>query len=277
MSTSEIEPVTTAAADAWPPPGEIAIPERFPAPGDVRGRRVVLTGASRGLGRVLAHAFSRAGASVALVARTETDLLHVKDELDGEVVTHAMDVTDEEQSDELARLLVDRWGGLDVWIANAGISPSYGPATEVKLDDWRQVIEANLTSVFIGARSSAKVMGDGGRVIVTGSVLGERSMAGLSAYSASKAGITGLVKTLAMELGPRGITVNSVAAGWFDSPMAADWRNSERRDALIRNHTALGRWGGPTDLVGAYLFLASPASAYVTGSTLNVDGGYLLA
>lgn len=256
---------------------EIVIPAGFPNPGDVKGRRVVITGASRGLGRVLAHAFSQAGATLALVSRTADDLQRLAAELDGDVVTYVADVTNEEQSDELARNLAERWGGLDVWIANAGISPSFGPAPTVKVDDWRQVLEANLTSVFIGARSSAAVMADGGRFIVTGSVMGERSMAGLSAYCASKAGIVGLVKVLALELAARSITANVVACGWFDSPMAAVWRNNEKRDALIRNHTALGRWGGPADLIGAYLFLASEASAFITGSTINVDGGYLLA
>ena len=277
MTADEIAALETAIIDATrPDPDEIVIPGEFLNPGDVKGRRVVITGASRGLGRVLAHAFSQAGATLAVVSRTRADLDRLADELDNDVVTCVADVTDEEQSDELAQNLADRWGGLDVWIANAGISPSFGPAPTVKVDDWRQVLEANLTSVFIGARSSAAVMADGGRIIVTGSVLGERSMAGLSAYCASKAGLVGLVKVLALELASRAITANVVAAGWFDSPMASVWRNNERRDALIRNHTALGRWGGPNDLVGAYLFLASQASSFVTGSTINVDGGYLL-
>jgi NAD(P)-dependent dehydrogenase (short-subunit alcohol dehydrogenase family) len=263
--------------ESWPGPGEIVVPDEFPGPGDVKGRRVVITGASRGLGRVLAHAFCQSGATLALVSRTEADLQRLEDELDGDVVTYAVDVTNEEQSDELAQTLADRWGGIDVWIANAGISPSYGPAPEVKLDDWRQVIDVNLTSVFIGARSCSPFMAQGGRFIATSSVLGERPIAGLSAYCASKAGLIGLVKVLALELAPREITVNAVSCGWFDSPMASDWRNNERRDAMIRQHTPLGRWGGPTDLVGAYLFFASLASSFVTGSVLDVDGGYLLA
>jgi len=127
--------------ESWPGPGEIVVPDEFPGPGDVKGRRVVITGASRGLGRVLAHAFCQSGATLALVSRTEADLQRLEDELDGDVVTYAVDVTNEEQSDELAQTLADRWGGIDVWIANAGISPSYGPAPEVKLDDWRQVID----------------------------------------------------------------------------------------------------------------------------------------
>lgn len=267
----------TSKDESQPSRGEIVIPDQFAVPGDVKGRRVVITGASRGLGRVLSHAFCQAGATLALVARTEGDLLRLRDELDGDVSTFVMDVTDEQESDELARTLAEQWGGLDVWIANAGISPSFGPATEVKLDDWRQVIDVNLTSVFIGARSSSRVMAEGGRFIATSSVLGERPMSGLSAYCASKAGLVGLVKVLALELAARGITANAVAAGWFDSPMAWEWRNNERRDAMIRDHTALGRWGGPDDLVGAFLFLASRSSAFITGSILDVDGGYLLA
>ncbi len=268
---------TSASDESWPRAGEIIVPSEFPNPGDVAGRRVVITGASRGLGRVLSHAFSRAGARLALVARTEADLLHLKDELGGDILTFAMDVTDEQESEDLAASLADQWGGLDVWIANAGISPSFGPAPEVKLDDWRQVLDVNLTSVFIGARSASRILGDGGRFIATSSVLGERPMAGLSAYCASKAGLIGLIKVLALEMAARGVTVNAVAAGWFDSPMAAEWRNNERREAMIRDHTAAGRWGGPTDLPGAYLFLASLASSFVTGSIIDVDGGYLLA
>lgn len=270
--------MSEASVDGFEPrtPGEIPVPDHFPSPGDVKGRRVVITGASRGLGRILAHAFSRGGATVALVSRTEADLLRLRDELDGDVTVCAADVTNEEQSDALAQKLADQWDGIDVWIANAGISPSFGYANQVRLDEWRRVLDTNLTSVFIGARSSANVMEQGGRIIVTGSVLGERSMPGLSAYCASKAGIAGLIKVLALELASRSITVNAVSAGWFDSPMATEWRNNEARDAMIRNHTALGRWGGPSDLTGAYLFLASEASSFITGSILNVDGGYLL-
>lgn len=255
---------------------EIEIPDHFPDAGDVKGRRVVITGASRGLGRVLSHAFSRAGATLCLVARTEADLAELRAELDGDVTTHVMDVTDEQQSDELAEMLAEKWGGVDVWIANAGISPSFGPAEKVDLDDWRRVLDVNMTSVFISARSASKVMAEGGRIIVTGSVLGKQPMYGLSAYCASKAGVIGLVKVLALELAPRGITVNAIGAGWFDSPMAAVWIGNERRDAMIRDHTPMGRWGLPTDLVGPYLFLASEASSFVTGSVIDVDGGYLL-
>jgi NAD(P)-dependent dehydrogenase (short-subunit alcohol dehydrogenase family) len=98
----------------------------------------------------------------------------------------------------------------------------------------------------------------------------------LTAYAASKAGVVGVAKGLALDLAPEGITVNVVAPGWFDSPLADGWKNSPKHSAGITGHTALGRWGAPADLAGAYQFLVSDASAFVTGTVLNVDGGYLL-
>jgi NAD(P)-dependent dehydrogenase (short-subunit alcohol dehydrogenase family) len=141
---------------------------------------------------------------------------------------------------------------------------------------WRQVLEVNLTGAFLGARAAARVMTAGGRLIFTGSVLGERPRQGLAAYSASKAGLVGLAKGLALDLASGGVTVNVVAPGWFDSPLADGWKNSPELSAAITGHTAQGRWGAPADLAGAYLFLASDASAFVTGTVLSVDGGYLL-
>ena len=119
-------------------------------------------------------------------------------------------------------------------------------------------------------------MGPGGRLIFTGSVLGERPRKGLTAYSASKAGLVGLAKGLALDLASSGITVNVVAPGWFDSPLANGWKNNPKLAAGVLGHTAQQRWGNPTDLAGAYQFLASDAAAFVTGTVLNVDGGYLL-
>jgi NAD(P)-dependent dehydrogenase (short-subunit alcohol dehydrogenase family) len=113
-------------------------------------------------------------------------------------------------------------------------------------------------------------------MIFTGSVLGERPRAGLAAYSASKAGLVGMAKGLALDLAPAGITVNVVAPGWFDSPLVERWKRDPELATAVLDHTAQQRWGAPADLVGAYAFLASDASAFVTGTVLSVDGGYLL-
>jgi 3-oxoacyl-[acyl-carrier protein] reductase len=254
----------------------IAIPDVLPDVGDVTGKRVVLTGASRGLGELIAHGFSRAGAKVALVARTEPDLKEVADSLPGPVLQFSGDVRDPDFNEAVADATVSAWGGVDVWIGNAGISPVVAGPRETGPDVWREVIDVNLTGAFLGARAAARVMGAGGRLIFTGSVLGERPARGLSAYSASKAGLVGMAKALALDLAPAGITVNVVAPGWFDSPMAAGWKRNDRLAEAILDHTALHRWGHPTDLAGAFRFLASDAAAYITGTVLSVDGGYLL-
>jgi NAD(P)-dependent dehydrogenase (short-subunit alcohol dehydrogenase family) len=255
---------------------QIEIPAAFPASGDVAGKRVVITGASRGLGRLLAHAFAHAGARVTLVARTEHDLKAAAAELPGPSIVCSGDVTHDEFNEAVADATVAEWGGVDVWICNAGISPVVAGPRDTDPAVWRAVLETNLTGSFLGARAAARVMTEGGRLIFTGSVLGERPRAGLSAYSASKAGLVGLAKALALDLAAAGITVNVVAPGWFDSPLADGWKQRPALAAGIVGHTAQRRWGSATDLAGAYQFLASDAAAFVTGAVLSVDGGYLL-
>jgi NAD(P)-dependent dehydrogenase (short-subunit alcohol dehydrogenase family) len=255
---------------------DIEIPRHFPAPGSTGDARVVITGAGRGLGRLLAHAFSRSGARVVLVARTEKDLKSVADELPGPALVCAGDVTDADFNEAVADAAVAEWGGLDVWICNAGISPIVAGPRRTEPAVWRDIIDVNLTGAFLGARAAARVMRDGGRIIFTGSALGERPREGLAAYSASKAGLVGLAKGLALDLAPAGITVNVVAPGWFDSPLADGWKQNAELAAAVLRHTAQRRWGDATDLAGAYQFLASAAASFVTGTVLTVDGGYLL-
>jgi NAD(P)-dependent dehydrogenase (short-subunit alcohol dehydrogenase family) len=257
-------------------PDQIDIPASFAGVKDVTGKRVVITGASRGLGRLLAHAFSQGGAQVALVARTEADLKAVAAELPGPSLVLSGEVTDEEFNEAVADATVAEWGGVDVWICNAGISPVVAGPRKTDPSVWREILEVNLTGAFLGARAASRVMPEGGRLIFTGSVLGERPREGLAAYSASKAGLVGLAKGLALDLAPAGITVNVVALGWFDSPLVEPWKNDTELEAGVLAHTAQRRWGAPTDLVGAYQFLASDASAFVTGTVFTVDGGYLL-
>jgi NAD(P)-dependent dehydrogenase (short-subunit alcohol dehydrogenase family) len=255
---------------------QIEIPGSFPCGGEVTGKRVVITGAGRGLGRLLAHAFSQGGALVALVARTEKDLKEVAEALPGPSIVLSGDVTDEDFNEAVADATAAEWGGVDVWICNAGISPILAGPRKIDPSIWREVLEVNLTGAFLGARAAARVMGEGGRLIFTGSALGERPREGLTAYSASKAGLVGLAKGLALDLAASGITVNVVAPGWFDSPLAEAWKSNPKLSAAVLEHTAQRRWGNATDLAGAYQFLASDAASFVTGTVLNVDGGYLL-
>jgi NAD(P)-dependent dehydrogenase (short-subunit alcohol dehydrogenase family) len=255
---------------------QIQIPPALPVGGEVRDKRVVLTGAGRGLGRLLAHAFSQAGARVALVARTEAELKELAAELPGPSLVCAGDVTDEAANEAAADATVAEWGGVDAWICNAGISPIVASPRKTDPAVFRQVLDVNVTGAFLGARAAARVMDHGGRIVFTGSVLGERPARGLAAYSASKAGLVGMAKALALDLAPAGITVNVVAPGWFDSPLTEGWQRNPDLEAAVLDHTAQKRWGDATDLAGAYQFLVSDASAFVTGTVLTVDGGYLL-
>ena len=138
----------------------------------------MVTGAGRGLGELIAHAFSSAGASVALVARTEGDLKSVADSLAGPTLQFCGDVRDADFNEAVADGTVSEWGGVDVWIGNAGISPIVAGPLGTPPEVWRDVIDVNLTGAFLGARAAARVMGDGGRLIFTGSVLGERPLRG---------------------------------------------------------------------------------------------------
>ena len=243
---------------------------------EITGRRVVITGAGRGLGSVLAAAFDAAGARLALVARSKGALEGVAGQLAGDHLVCAGDVRDELFNETVADQMTERFGGVDVWIANAGVSREDQDITKLSPAAWREVIDTNLTGTFLGARAASARMGAGGRIIVTGSVLGDRPHGRLAAYSASKGGVHALVRSLAQELGPRQITANVVALGWFETGLGAFWQRDEQREQDITEHTALGRWGTPADLPGVYLFLASAASSYITGTTITVDGGYSL-
>jgi len=243
---------------------------------DVTGRRVVITGAGRGLGQVLAAAFDAAGAKLGLVARSKPALDEVAGQLRGDHLVLPGDVRDELFNETIAERMTERFGGVDVWIANAGVSREDPDITKLSAAAWREVIDVNLTGTFLGARAAVSRMGPGGRFIVTGSVMGVRPHGKLVAYSTSKGGVHALVSSLAQQFGPRGITANAVALGWFDTGLGAFWQRDPAREADIAAHTALGRWGTPDDLPGIYLFLASESSAYITGTTITVDGGYSL-
>jgi NAD(P)-dependent dehydrogenase (short-subunit alcohol dehydrogenase family) len=236
----------------------------------------MITGAGRGLGLVLANAFSQAGARVALVSRSRDELDAVAAGLPNESLTITADVSDDDATEAVYDRLEDEWGGLDTAILNAGISPSLDDPLTVSPKVWRRIIDVNVNGVFFHARMAARLMHDGGRLIATGSVLSERPKPGLAAYSTSKAAVVGLMKALAVELAPRGITANVVSLGWFDSPLAAGWLANPELSRDIIEHTVAKRWGQSDDLAGAFLFLASPAAGFITGSVISVDGGYLL-
>jgi NAD(P)-dependent dehydrogenase (short-subunit alcohol dehydrogenase family) len=225
---------------------------------------------------MIAPALVAAGAKVALTARSEHALIEMRKELGDSCMTVAADVSDPAMNDAVADQVVREWGGLDVWISNAGISPVVKDARKMTDEDFLSVLNVNLIGAFWGARAALRVLPEGGRVIMTSSVLGQRARRGFSAYVASKAGMEGLVRALALDAAQSGVTVNAIAPGWFDSPLAEPWMRDDALASSILSHVPLRRWGQPSDIAGAYVFLASRESDFITGSVLAVDGGYLL-
>jgi 2-deoxy-D-gluconate 3-dehydrogenase len=241
---------------------------------DLSGVRALVTGGGRGLGRGMATALVGAGASVAVLARSgEVDV--AARELGG--IGVRADLADR---DELRRGFdeaVDRLGGLEVLVVSHGMGRRV-PALDHDLSEWDEVLRANLTSVFELCRLAGKIMVPQGRgkIVTVASMLSFSGGLNVSSYAASKGGVGQLTKALANEWASHGVNVNAIAPGYFKTDMTAGiWRDDPERTAQILARLPAGRWGDPADLKGAVVFLASPASDYVHGIVLPVDGGWL--
>ena len=243
------------------------------------GKRAWVTGASRGLGRAIAEGLLVAGASVAVTARTAENLddFALQPKADGqEVIVLPASVSNSEQVRVAAGQLEKHWGGLDILINCAGISPSFKMADQVGDDEWDSVLNVNLTGMFFCSRVAAPLMftAGGGAIVNISSIHGSVGMSRLAAYSASKGGVDALTRTLALEWADRGVRVNSVAPGYFKTGMTEGLRHHEVWNERLLSRIPLGRFGEPAELVPAVLFLASELAAYITGTTLVVDGGW---
>jgi 3-oxoacyl-[acyl-carrier protein] reductase len=233
----------------------------------LEGRNALVTGASRGIGRAIALELARAGASVTVGYRAGKDEAEaVAGECGGRAV--AADVSD---ADEAARLVADA-GEPDVLVNNAGVTRD-GLLPRMPDEDWRDVIETNLSSVFYTCRAAVRPMMKrrGGAIVNVSSVVGLHGNPGQTNYAASKAGIIGFTKALARELGSRGVRANVVAPGYITSRLTDEI--SEDMRALMLQNTPLGRLGDPENVAGAVRFLCSDEASFITGEVLLVDGG----
>lgn len=240
----------------------------------LQGKTAVVTGGTRGLGRAFAERFLAEGASVICAARNEYDIKELVAADPDRVHFHRTDVTDEGDVAELARFAEQRFGRIDVLVCNAGVSRD-GRVGRLSLADWDATVATNLTGVFLCTRAFAEPMtrAGRGRVITVSSCVATRAVVGAAAYGASKAGIESFTRTAALELGPKGITVNCLAPGYIDEGMGRQVSANPKLWETYRSKLALGRLGTPDEVTAAAVFLAGDESGYVNGAVLEVNGG----
>lgn len=245
----------------------------------LQGKVALVTGATRGLGRAMAEALLRAGATVVLNGSNHVRLTETKEQFEEEglpVVEFACDLSDSEQVRQLADFVLREQPRIDVLVNNAGVTFPHDLLAYPD-DAWRKTFQVNLDAPFQLARRLAPQMKEqgGGSIINITSIGAELGFPNNPAYGAAKGALKQLTKSMAFDLGPFGIRVNNLGPGYFHTDMAKlSYSDPERREARARS-TFLGRWGEPEDLAGAVIFLASDASRYMTGQDLYIDGGWL--
>lgn len=239
------------------------------------GKIALVTGASQGIGRACALELAKAGATVALAARSVEKLEAVAAEIasaGGMAKAYALDVSSEESIRSCAKAVLGDLGRIEILVNNAGITKD-GLALRMKLSDFEEVLRTNLTGAFLLTQAviSSMMKARWGRVINITSVVGETGAAGQANYAASKAGMIGLTKSLAREFASRGITVNAIAPGFIQTAMTEELTDAQK--AGILSQIPLARYGSDFDIAAAVAFLAGDAAGYITGHTLDVNGG----
>jgi 3-oxoacyl-[acyl-carrier protein] reductase len=242
---------------------------------DLSGKTAIVTGASRGIGKAIALRLAACGAKVACVARSADKLNETVNAITtagGEAEAQLCDVADSEAVTQLVEALAEKWGGLDIVVNNAGITKDT-LIPRMSDEDWDNVIATNLRSVFLFTRAASLVMmrKRSGRIINISSVSGLMGNAGQANYSASKAGVIGLTRTVAQELASRKVTVNAICPGFIASEMTQAM--GATLDEFVKTRIPAKRLGEADEVADAVLYLASDSAAYITGEVITIDGG----
>ncbi|MEX2181722.1 MAG: SDR family oxidoreductase [Gemmatimonadaceae bacterium] len=254
----------------------MSVPNLF----SVEGKRALVTGGARGIGAATARLLAECGADVAIGYRTR------KVEADGVVsdvkafgrraMAVAGDLGEPGVADGLVERVVNEWGGLDILVHSAGIWPAEDvPVHEMTDARWRRTMRENLNAMFFVSRAAARVLGDGGRIVHISSTAGQRGEAGHADYAASKGAMISFVKSQAVELARRGITVNCVAPGWVETEMAAGALAADR-EGTIAAGIPVGRVASARDIAVAVVALCAPGARHIVGEIVNVNGGSVL-
>tara|TARA_B100001778_G_scaffold4357_1_gene3728 strand:+ start:922 stop:1659 length:738 start_codon:yes stop_codon:yes gene_type:complete len=242
---------------------------------DLKGKKVLVTGASGGIGKAIAMQLSSSGADLCLTGRNKSELENLQKIIGGNCQIIISDLSNSDGINNLADQAQEIMGQIDILVNNAGITKD-NLFMRMSEDDWNEVININLNSIFKLTKQLIKGMikRRDGRIINITSVIGVAGGAGQSNYSASKAGIIAMSKSLAQEVGSRSVTVNSIAPGFIETNMTAEL-SDDRKEDILRS-ISVGRLGKPDDIAGAVCFLASDKASYITGQTIHINGGMLM-
>lgn len=245
---------------------------------NLEGKNALVTGATRGLGEVAAMALAKAGANVAVCGRSQPDLERVCGQISGlgrKAVGVSLDVMKKSAVVEGVGQALAALGGIDILVNNAGVNYRV-PVLEFPEEEWDRIIATNLKGYFLVTQAVAPQMIERGygKVINMSSILGAVGLPQQAAYASSKGGVDQLTKVMALEWAKSGVRVNAIGPTYFETELVAQLRGDPERFNFINERTPMGRWGYPPELEGIVIFLASPASDFITGQTIYIDGGW---
>jgi len=247
---------------------------------DLEGRVALVTGGNGGIGLGMAEGLASAGAAVAIWGTNEAKNAAAVERLralGGDAAAFVCDVADEAAVGEAFAATLDRFGNVDACFANAGVAGAGVRFGDMTLAEWRRVMRVNLDGAFLTFRAAVRHMlerGEGGSLVATSSIASIMGMPRGEHYAATKAGLSAMVRGLAVEYGRHGIRANAVLPGWVETAMTADWLGRDTVQKAVLSRVPLGRWGTLEDFAGIAVYLASDASRYHSGDTLLIDGAY---